>query len=256
MKLLDFLVRNTILLVSFNSKQYFFAGCALVLLFTALGAFIKSKNEDECKNIASITTLILSNKRHFCAWLLIGIAVGIKLFGVFSVLPQYLIAQNGCLPTWYGLMILLNSAIVIFFQLPVIHWMDKFSENNNAFKIVIFVMILGMLVISYPSVFFTEHFFGAITWIFLLSIIECFASYLDLLGSKANLLLVKETAVGLGAGIDVLLSRSSYSYLSSISIGLIGIATILIGAFLLKKEQQVVKTYDKISHDNWIEEPA
>lgn len=243
-------VSGLILLFTINSKEVFFSVCALVLVFTSIGACITNKKEICCKKSVSLVTPTAFNKKHFFAWLLIGVAIGIKLFGVFSVLPQYLIERTGFLPNWYGMMILLNSMIVVLFQLPIIHWIDRRADSIKSFKIVIFVMIIGMLIISCPSLFYAENVIGAVFWIILLSLVECFASYLDVLGAKAQFLLIKETAIGFGAGLTVFLSREFSSPLSGISISLIGACTILIAVFLLKKERQVSSTYDILSNKN------
>ncbi|KTC84770.1 hypothetical protein [Legionella drozanskii] len=231
------LAAGLILLLTLNSKQIFFGVCVLILTLTAIAAFILARKQPKKEIRVSLITPRVFSFRHFIAWLLLGIAVGIKLFGVFSILPQYLIYKTGYLPSWYGMVVLLNSVTVIFFQLPIIHWVEKQNINNNSFKIVIFVMILGMCIISSPSFFYAEYLTGSICWILLLSFVECFASYLDLQGAKSQFLLVKETSVGLGAGLTVLLSRELSYPIGGICIGLLGFIVILIAVGLLSKVQ-------------------
>jgi hypothetical protein len=224
------LLSGLILLLAINSKSLFFGIGALILFMSSIISFLSTK---KVQKEISLPTPKTFSKKKWIAWVLVGIAVGIKLFGVFSVLPQYLIQNDGYLPEWYGAMILLNSAVVILCQLPIIHWVERFKENNNASKIVFCIMILGMLFISFPQFFQVQHIVNAVVWTVLLSVIECFASYLDVHASRARFLLIKETAVGLGAGLTVLLSRELHPPFSSLSIGLLGIGAILIAAILM-----------------------
>jgi MFS family permease len=227
------LLSGLILLLAITSKSFFFTIGAGVLFLTAIIALIFGHKK---KKAVHLPVPKQFNLRRYIAWLLVGIAVGIKLFGVFSVLPQYLIDEKGYLPNWYGLMIFLNSGIVILLQLPLIHFIERFKANNHAFKLVLIVMCLGMLLIAFPQVFHVQHIMGATLWTLLLSVIECFASYLDVQGSRDGFLLIKETSVGLGAGLTVLLSRELTFPFSAMSVGLVGIAVILIAAILLYKD--------------------
>lgn len=223
------LLSGLVLLISFSSKNIFFGVAAGLLLLLTLVSFFNSKKKKE------ITLPIPKtfSKKRWIGWLLVGVAIGIKFFGVLSVLPQYILAHSSTLPYWYGITLFVNSGVVILFQLPIIHWVEKFKENNNSFKITLAVMILGMLLIAFPQSFRAYTLIGAIIWTSLLSIIECFASYLDVQGSRSGFLLVKETAVGLGAGLTVFFSRYLSPHYSSIVIGASGIAAIIIATILL-----------------------
>jgi hypothetical protein len=179
------------------------------------------------------------SKKRWAGWLLVGVAVGIKLFGVLSVLPQYILANTGKLPYWFGIIVFVNSAIIIVLQLPIIHWVEKFKENNQSFKITLGLMVMGMLLIAFPQSFYAYTLVGALIWTILLSVIECFVSYLDVQGSRAGFLLVKETAVGLGAGLTVFFSRYLPSHLSSIAIGAAGLLAIFAATILLYEDLRV-----------------
>lgn len=230
------LISGIILLLAINSKSLFFSIGAFILFASSLISL--SQINKKHKEITLTTPQAFSIKKSI-AWVLVGIAVGIKLFGVFSVLPQYLIQSDSYLPKWYGLMIFLNSSVVIFCQLPIIHWLERFKENNHASKIVFCAMILGMLFIGFPQFFHIQHIINAIIWTVLLSIIECFASYLDVHASRAKFLLIKETAVGIGAGLTVWLSRELHPPYSSLSIGMLDIGAIIIAAILLYDKAKI-----------------
>lgn len=217
-------------------KEFFFGGGACILLLSTLTAFVHAKNQ-KSREITLKIPKTLSIKK-LIGWLLIGFAIGIKFFGVLSVLPQYLIKSTGKLPDWYGMTLFINSGIIIVCQLPIIHFIDRFKKNNYAMKITILIMIIGMLVIAFPHFFHAQRLLGACIWTIVLSLIECVASYLDFAGAKAGFLLIKETAIGLGAGITVLFSRYLPADISSMAIGALGIIAIIVAAFLIFTQEE------------------
>lgn len=226
------IVSGLILLGTFSSKNHFYQGIALAFLVSCLLAFSISHKS---KNII----LKLPKKNNFkykIGWLLLGLATGIKLFGVFSVLPQFLIIEQGRLPNWYGSLIFTNAFFIIFLQLPIIHFIEKLNRTNNGIKITLIIMLIGMLLIAFPAIFYVTHLTGALVWTISLSFVECVASYLDVQGSRSGFLLTKEVAVGIGGGLTVLVCRSFAHSYSSELIGLIGIASIIFAYLLLNKE--------------------
>lgn len=223
------LMSGIVLLISFNSRFIFFIVAASILACLTLAAFFNSKKHEKI----TLPLPTAFSKKRWVGWLLIGVAIGIKFFGVLSVLPQYILAHSSTLPAWYGIILFVNSGVVILFQLPVIHWVEKFKENNKSFKITLAVMLIGMLLIAFPSLFQANTLIGAVIWTSLLSLIECFASYLDVYGSRSGFLLIKETAVGLGAGLTVFFSRYLPPSYSSIAIGAAGITVMMIAVILL-----------------------
>lgn len=226
------LVSGLILLLALHNKQFFFSLAALSFFaISVLALFSTQKKKSPSLPFPQDQCL-----RKWFGWILVGVAVGIKLFGVFAVLPQYLLSTSGTLPYWYGLMIFVNSGIIILCQLPIIHWTEQFKSHNHSFKITLTIMILGMLLIATPNLFHANTLIGALIWTIFLSIIECFASYLDVLGSRARFLLVKETSVGLGAGLTVFFSRYFSAPLSSLLIGATGMIALLLVALLLYED--------------------
>lgn len=223
------LVSGLVLLISINSKNIFFGVAAVILFAASLATFFVSRKKKE----VALPLPKSFSKRKWIGWLLVGVAIGIKFFGVLSVLPQYILSRQGTLPSWYGLTLFVNSGIIILLQLPIIHWIEKFKANNHSFKMTLIVMILGMILIAFPQSFYAYTLVGAFVWTALLSIVECFASYLDVQGSRAGFLFIKEVAVGLGAGLTVFFSRYLPASYSSLVIGAAGIAAILIATVLL-----------------------
>lgn len=155
-------------------------------------------------------------------WGLVGIATGIKLTGVFAVLPQYLILEEGGLPRWFGAMIFLNSLAVIFFQHRIMSVLDRSAEKWTTI-----LSASAMLLLMLPAVFKTEILYFAVAWIIFLSFGECALSRYDRLAVKAGYLFPKEVMVGVGSLITVALSRSlpGEIYWS----GLVGFVCLLVG---------------------------
>ncbi len=225
------IVSGLILLGTFGSKNLFYELIALAFFVSCLLAFSISHKK---KNI-SLRLPETINFKYAIGWLLLGLATGIKLFGVFSVLPQFLILKQGQLPIWYGFLIFTNAFFIVFLQLPIIHCIEKFNQNNHGIKITLITMLIGMLLIAFPAIFCVTHLIGAVLWTISLSFVECVASYLDVQGSRSGFLLIKEAAVGIGGGLTVLVCRSIAQSYSSELIGLIGIASIIFAYILLNK---------------------
>ena len=182
-------------------------------------------------------TFSFSKKFHLkktFQWALFGIATGIKLFALFSVMPQYLINHLGHLPYWYGVMIFINSLSIILFQIPVMNFIRKFNLKNQI-RVTVFLMIIGMFVIAAPGFFHLQFMMGALLWTILLSIIEASASYLDTISSQNGYLLTKEITSSIGGGITILFSRYLSVNYSSTIIAFVGILCLIIAYALTEK---------------------
>lgn len=163
-------------------------------------------------------------------WALVGIATGIKLTGIFVVMPQYLISTTGSLPKWFGAMIILNSVLVVLAQHHVMAKLDKAGENAT-----LWTSLTAMILLAVPSLFWIQNLGCATLWITLLTLGECALSRYDSIARKDGYLFIKELMVGIGSLITVLISRnfSGHIYLS----GLIGALCILIGIAATRKSK-------------------
>ncbi|MNF64595.1 hypothetical protein D3C84_463350 [compost metagenome] len=159
--------------------------------------------------------------------------MGIKLFGVFSILPQAILLETGELPAWYGLMLILNSAVVVFAQVPVM----KLIERTGRFKVLTVIGIIagGFAVLSVPAAFHVETLVGALIWVALLSIAECAFSHLDYFSVKQNNMFVKEVSLGVGAGLTVLIMRVMPPPYNALVLAAIGAGGILVWYWLNRK---------------------
>lgn len=163
------------------------------------------------------------------AWSLVGIAIGIKMIGIFSILPQYLIKSTGHLPEWYGFAIALNALVVIFLQAPIMVFAKKLSLYQG-----LFFLLLAMLILSAPGFFHVDHLAGAIIWTLLLSLIECVITYLDTVAVHDGGLLPKESCWGIGSALTVLLMRELPVNFSAELVGGLGVVAVL-GSMLIFK---------------------
>ena len=223
------LFAGIILLFSLEVKNIFFMVAALILLLVALLANLRAK-----KSLAIILPVAQKvSRRNGLGWSCIGLAIGIKLYSVFSVLPQYILLHTGALPSWYGGLVFINSLLIVVLQKPIIHKVSKLQKNNCELKFTLVIMLMGMLLIIFPNFFYVNLCLGALFWIFILSLIECVASYLDVQGAKDGCLFIKELSVGIGGGICVLFTRCLPAHISGLALGLFGMLAILLAAGLL-----------------------
>lgn len=160
-------------------------------------------------------------------WSFVGIATGIKLTGVFTILPQYLIHQLGALPTWFGSLIMVNSLGVIFLQHFVLRFLDKTKKD-----LTLILACSAMLLLAAPALLHVEHFWSSIVWISLLTLGECALSRYDRVAKEAGYLFPKEVMVGVGSFLTVILSRDfpNAVHLS----GVIGTGCLLVGFALTR----------------------
>lgn len=210
--------------------------CIIFLLFSLTSFFLYYKN------IA--TKKLPISKQHFTlkglftfrglAWIIIGYIIGVKLIAIVSILPQFLIQSNhGILPHWYGWMLILNCLIVVVLQLPVMRLIDKWEKLTALIP-----LIFGMLIVASSPFISITTFWGAFSWTFALSLVECTISYLDKLSQDEHCLLLKESAVGIGSALTVYAIRAFSPETGSLVIGLGSLVLLSISIVLFFMEKQ------------------
>lgn len=170
------------------------------------------------KRISNLIMGSINNKLANMIWILFGIAIGIRVFGMYIIMPNYLISNLGALPSWYGIILVSYGLLVILTQIPSLG--NKYSISLNASIIALGV---SCIIMGLPSLFTIETFIGALIWSTCLAIEEVFAPYIDFHAAKSNHLLIKEVSIGIGGGICFLFTKvfSKVEYLSLISVILI-----------------------------------
>jgi hypothetical protein len=227
------LLAGLILIVPNLGAAQFFLGMAIVLLLCVPLTWCKTMPA------TSAPRLMITQKNWLgqLAWATAGVVIGIKLFAVFAVLPQAILSKVGVLPGWYGFMLILNSAIVIILQMPImrlIEQMGRYSLHG-----IIAVIAIGFVALAMPRAFHVHTFWGAVIWITLLSIAECSFSYLDYFAARQNGIFIKELAVGIGAGMTVFVMRVVSEPLSSALLAAIGVAGIAVWLLLTRQIREV-----------------
>ena len=167
------------------------------------------------------------------AWVLLGLTMGIKLYSPFTLLPQYIVSTTGSIAPWYGVVVLASSVFIVILQKPVINVMGKFAGDRVSMITTWLAMFCGLCVIALPGPFQAATFTGALVWVLMLSLVECFASYLDVYGAKDNCLFIKELAVGAGGGLSALVSRYAPPDISGPILALTGMAFIVIAVMII-----------------------
>ncbi|MDU0078374.1 hypothetical protein, partial [Bacillus sp. IG2] len=134
-------------------------------------------------------------------------AMGMMLFGVFSVLPQTILKTSSALPGWYGAMIILNSAVVIFGQIPSLRLIEKMGHYRMA--IISGFVSVGFMLLAFPEFFHVHTLSGAVIWVFLVSMSECAFGHIDYYSVRQKTMFIKEICVGLGAALTVGIMRTA-----------------------------------------------
>jgi hypothetical protein len=177
---------------------------------------------------------VLLPKKHFSLkqlfsyqgfiWGIVGFVTGVKLISFASILPQLLLKDMGKLPFWYGIIIMLNSIVIVFFQLPIITQIKRIKNP----VILLLPLLLAMLLILLAPYLYLTTFMGAFLWVLILSFIECAITLLDTTAQENNALLSKEAMVGIGSASCVYFVRFFDPTFGSITIGIISTTLLLI----------------------------
>jgi hypothetical protein len=169
------------------------------------------------------------------AWSLIGFVTGVKLIAIISILPQLLIIHNqGKLPIWFGSIIIINSLLIVFFQIPIMNKMK--SLNLTMATIPLFIAIL---IITLSSQMNITSFTQACIWTICLAFIECAISYLDKLAQDDGLLLIKEASVGIGSAATVVCVRFFNPPSGTLTIGIVSAILLLVCFYMFKKDENM-----------------
>lgn len=165
----------------------------------------------------------------YFAWGCIGSAIGIRIFGLYSILPVFLEQRYGQLPNWYGSILTAYGVFVILSQLPAV--MKVFKPSLQTALV---VLSSSFVVLAFPSFFGAHLVTGAILWVFLLAIEEIYAPYIDFYSAKSNNLYLKEVSISIGGGLCVLLMRL---FDNPILPSFLGFALVITGLIILRGRQ-------------------
>lgn len=215
--------------ILFLTNNYYTSSIAIVLILLISSCFFKMPESRKRNIITPFTVkMLLQNKTSNLVWWFFGIAIGIRVFGMYIIMPQYLVQNLGYIPQWYGLSLVLYGIMVILTQIPVI-------REKIAFSLVTSMVALGgsCIIMSLPNLFCVETFIGAMLWCFCLAIEELFAPFIDFYAARSNHLLIKEISIGMGG---VLCFLSTLTKVATETLGILSILCILAGAFMYKKQ--------------------
>ncbi|WP_253305906.1 hypothetical protein [unidentified bacterial endosymbiont] len=177
-----------------------------ILMMATFISYVSFSSIKHRKEVAPLTfNAIKENKSLYFIWLCFGMAIGIRVFGLYIIMPEYLINTLGELPAWYGLTLMLYGGFVILTQYYVIIRRGKVS-----LYISMLALAISCVIMSIPSFFKIETLSGALIWVTCLALEEVFTPYIDCHASKTNTLLVKELAIGLGGALCALLTHTFF----------------------------------------------
>jgi hypothetical protein len=169
------------------------------------------------------------------AWCLFGIAIGIKFYAIFTLLPQIIIRRLDVLPNWYGVIVVVNSLGIILGQKAVVKLVKKWQLKHFYF-----LLSLGLVLIGSAPMFNVEYWVTAVIWTILLTFVECVISAMDSMSALQGALLYKEISIGIGGAFVALFARSHIvdPFVASM---LLGLAAISIGYYLYYSHEKESK---------------
>ncbi|MFA0112157.1 hypothetical protein AB4407_00460 [Vibrio sp. 10N.261.46.E11] len=231
------LVAGALLILNFEHQSAFYVSM-VILLLSILPAAWGLEVDRASSSDKRLQGLFRIEQKPI--WVLAGLITGIKLFAVFSILPQYLINALGELPRWYGALIIANGLLLTVFQLPVtslIKWLPV--SNTLSYMTLLFV---GMLTLAVPHWFEVHTLWGALIWVAVLSLSECALSFIDHAAKQADGLLLKELFVGFGAGYAVLCMRAFPVQFNALIIAGSGVLMLCTWALLIHRRNTLKET--------------
>lgn len=203
------IIVGVLIYILFNYEIYYWYICLILSITSVIMAYYFEKNynnkiffqdnydQQSNKNTTNINSLLI----HI-SWFFIGSSVGIRIFGLYSILPQYLKNSIGFIPDWYGMVLIIYSLLTIFMQIPAISKNIYFS-----FNISITILALSLIILAIPELFRIETFLGALIWCTILSLEEIVAPYIDFYAAGKNAIFTKEVSISIGAGLCVFMMR-------------------------------------------------
>jgi MFS family permease len=127
-----------------------------ILLFAYLVKELKTaKKTKEEINLLDASAAVFKDKPY---WIFLGITflMGIVFFQLFTTLPLYHKEQYNWTEFQTGLLFFLNGAIIIMFEMPMVHWIENkgFKEVNLIFlsSVLMFVSFIILLCNSWASI--------------------------------------------------------------------------------------------------------
>ena len=194
------IIAGVILYVVQNNSYY---SWIIAIILIAVAIIIAPKASVSSQIDKNMLTIGVKKKLSFyAAWFFIGSAIGIRIFGLYTILPTYLINQYGKIPEWYGPLLTLYGFLVILAQTLAI-----FTKFHPSLSISLAVLGASCIIIGVPGMVGAHFISGAILWVILLAIEEIFAPYIDFYSAKDGRLFIKEISIGIGGGICVLIMR-------------------------------------------------
>lgn len=234
-----------ILVASAFNQEILLIFCFIIMFISHL-AFLKYYRRDKLYQF-KIENKHFQIKQVFSrkgiAWMLVGFVIGVKLISMVSILPQIIITtHDGTLTSWYGTLLVLNSIIVVIFQLPIMNKIQKHSKIKS-----IIPLAIAMILITFSCLLGVGKFINACVWTLVISIIECTVSYLDKLSQDDGMLLIKEAAVGIGSGATVLCSRFFDLSQGVVTIGLLSIVFLIVSIVLFQSHSNLICNINKMN---------
>jgi len=189
------IISGAILATYHNNLNYtLFTVIALILTSMMILAYSPSVNDKINRKTKQLSLHeIKKDYRPYITWLCFGTSIGMRFFGLYLILPHYLVNTIGHLPKWYGLAFTTYSFIALLAQFYAIN-------NKNIVKIETALLVLSasIFIMISPNLFFVEYFLGAILWIALIALEELYSPYLDFHAVRSDAMLIKEIGVGMG----------------------------------------------------------
>jgi len=169
------------------------------------------------------------------AWCLFGVAIGIKFYAIFTLLPQLILKTRGELPNWYGFIILVNALGIIIGQRLTIK-----AVQNWAIKQFYISLLIGLLIIGAAPFLHLDCWLSATIWTLVLTSVECIISAMDNLSALQGALLYKEAAIGIGGAFSALFAR--YGGINPFLLSaLFGMFTVILGYCFMNKQSNNAK---------------
>lgn len=222
------LVAGAVLMLNFEHESTFYL-MMVILLLSILPSAWRLEVDQASSTDKKLRRLWQVSQKP--VWILAGLITGIKLFAVFTILPQYIISTSGELPRWYGALIIVNGLLLTLLQLPVTRFIKWLPVSNTLSYMSL--LFIGMFTLAVPQWFEAHTFWGALIWIAVLSLSECALSFIDHAAKQADGLLLKELFVGFGAGYAVLCMRLAPEQLNALIIASSGVLMLFAWALLI-----------------------
>jgi MFS family permease len=186
---------------------------ALCLILTA--AFLRDsfKADKEVTNFSAI--LLFKKDIALTTYTVLAMLVFIVYVQIVDIYPVFIVERLGFNTTQYGILLMFNAILLVIFQYPVTHWVNRRLGDKNALIYGAVLFTIGYLSLSWITSYSLSYIFVIVVTAAELLFIPSMSSIVGKLAEpeqRGRYMGLLGTGTGLGIAIGPLLGGALYDF--------------------------------------------